>query len=83
MLDTRLWKDGVTDCEMWDGHRHGFWKICYVKYVVSCYMLCYIIMKYVMGKEKFQICKASKLSHVVPIHTRSGLDHGLNMIAFK
>ncbi|GMN31866.1 hypothetical protein TIFTF001_048128 [Ficus carica] len=23
MLDARLWKDGVIDCEMWDGHCHG------------------------------------------------------------
>ncbi|GMN66184.1 hypothetical protein TIFTF001_035257 [Ficus carica] len=53
------------------------------KYVVSCYMLCYVIMKYVMGKEKFQVCKASKLPRVVPIRTRSGLVHDLNMIAFK
>ncbi|GMN27842.1 hypothetical protein TIFTF001_051615 [Ficus carica] len=22
--DMRLWKDGVADCEMWDGHHHGF-----------------------------------------------------------
>ncbi|GMN65598.1 hypothetical protein TIFTF001_034658 [Ficus carica] len=22
--DTRLWKDGAADCEMWDGHHHGF-----------------------------------------------------------
>ncbi|GMN70167.1 hypothetical protein TIFTF001_039213 [Ficus carica] len=24
MPDTRLWKDGAADCEMWDGHHHGF-----------------------------------------------------------
>ncbi|GMN30749.1 hypothetical protein TIFTF001_049634 [Ficus carica] len=24
ILDARLWRDGVADCEMWDGHRHGF-----------------------------------------------------------
>ncbi|GMN58733.1 hypothetical protein TIFTF001_027831 [Ficus carica] len=29
ILDARLWRDDVTDCEMWDGHRHGFWKICF------------------------------------------------------
>ncbi|GMN28399.1 hypothetical protein TIFTF001_046240 [Ficus carica] len=53
------------------------------KYVVLCYMLCYVIMKYVMGKEKFQVCKASKLPRVVPTRTRLGLVHDFNMIAFK
>ncbi|GMN27304.1 hypothetical protein TIFTF001_046129 [Ficus carica] len=24
MPDTKLWKDGAADCEMWDGHHHGF-----------------------------------------------------------
>ncbi|GMN58489.1 hypothetical protein TIFTF001_027581 [Ficus carica] len=24
ILDARLWRDGAADCEMWDGHRHGF-----------------------------------------------------------
>ena len=36
-----------------------------------------------MGKEKFQVCMASKLPRVVPTRTRSGLVHGLNMIAFN
>ncbi|GMN19668.1 hypothetical protein TIFTF001_046977 [Ficus carica] len=31
------------------------------KYVVSCYMLCYVIMKYVMGKEKFQGLRAREI----------------------
>ncbi|GMN48392.1 hypothetical protein TIFTF001_017566 [Ficus carica] len=26
MLDARLWKDDTADCEIWVGHRHGFWK---------------------------------------------------------
>ncbi|GMN66478.1 hypothetical protein TIFTF001_035573 [Ficus carica] len=26
MLDTKLWRDDTTDCEIWVGHRHGFWK---------------------------------------------------------
>ncbi|GMN69804.1 hypothetical protein TIFTF001_038848 [Ficus carica] len=26
MLDARLWRDGTADCEIWIGHRHGFWK---------------------------------------------------------
>ncbi|GMN45128.1 hypothetical protein TIFTF001_014323 [Ficus carica] len=30
MLDARLWRDGIADCEIWVGHRHGFWK-----YVIS------------------------------------------------
>ncbi|GMN65514.1 hypothetical protein TIFTF001_034585 [Ficus carica] len=24
ILDARLWRDCAADCEMWDGHRHGF-----------------------------------------------------------
>ncbi|GMN33957.1 hypothetical protein TIFTF001_041974 [Ficus carica] len=23
VLDARLWRDDIADCEMWDGHRHG------------------------------------------------------------
>ncbi|GMN18639.1 hypothetical protein TIFTF001_048487 [Ficus carica] len=26
MLDARLWRDDTTDCEIWVGYRHGFWK---------------------------------------------------------
>ncbi|GMN59524.1 hypothetical protein TIFTF001_028611 [Ficus carica] len=26
MFDARLWRDGTADCEIWVGHRHGFWK---------------------------------------------------------
>ena len=37
------------NCEMWDGHRHGFWKIMFckisvVKYVYDMFMLCYDIV---------------------------------------
>ncbi|GMN45410.1 hypothetical protein TIFTF001_014588 [Ficus carica] len=24
IFDAILWKAGAADCEMWDGHRHGF-----------------------------------------------------------
>ncbi|GMN67725.1 hypothetical protein TIFTF001_036781 [Ficus carica] len=27
ILDAILWRVGAADCEMWNGHRHGFWKI--------------------------------------------------------
>ncbi|GMN22533.1 hypothetical protein TIFTF001_040285 [Ficus carica] len=27
ILDAILWRVGTADCEMWNGHRHGFWKI--------------------------------------------------------
>ncbi|GMN73004.1 hypothetical protein TIFTF001_052108 [Ficus carica] len=31
ILDAILWRVGAADCEMWNGHRHGFWKICVCK----------------------------------------------------
>ncbi|GMN57675.1 hypothetical protein TIFTF001_026788 [Ficus carica] len=27
ILDAILWRVGAADCEMWNGHRHGSWKI--------------------------------------------------------
>ncbi|GMN21297.1 hypothetical protein TIFTF001_048860 [Ficus carica] len=27
VLDAILWRVGAADCEMWNGHHHGFWKI--------------------------------------------------------
>ncbi|GMN29728.1 hypothetical protein TIFTF001_049562 [Ficus carica] len=27
ILDAILWRVGAADCEMWNGHHHGFWKI--------------------------------------------------------
>ncbi|GMN58668.1 hypothetical protein TIFTF001_027758 [Ficus carica] len=32
ILDAILWRVGAADCEMWNGHHHGFWKI--VSYLV-------------------------------------------------
>ncbi|GMN64984.1 hypothetical protein TIFTF001_034040 [Ficus carica] len=26
VLDAILWRVGAADCEMWNGHHHGFWK---------------------------------------------------------
>ncbi|GMN66551.1 hypothetical protein TIFTF001_035618 [Ficus carica] len=27
ILDAILWRVGAADCEKWNGHHHGFWKI--------------------------------------------------------